>query len=44
MPLTSGVRLGPIEIIASLAAGGMGEVQRACETRLGHDAAIKGIA
>jgi serine/threonine protein kinase len=41
MPLVAGTRLGPYEIIASLGAGGMGEVYRARDTRLDRDIAIK---
>ncbi|MBX7183926.1 MAG: protein kinase [Vicinamibacteria bacterium] len=41
MPLTSGSRLGPYEITAAIGAGGMGEVFRARDTRLGRDVAIK---
>src|SRR6476620_8188317 len=41
MPLLAGTRLGPYEIIASLGAGGMGEVYRARDTRLDRDVAIK---
>ncbi len=41
MPLVSGTRLGPYEIGAPLGAGGMGEVYRAKDTRLGRDVAIK---
>ena len=41
MPLGSGTRLGPYEIAALIGAGGMGEVYRARDTRLGRDVAIK---
>jgi len=43
MPLTPGTRLGPYEIAASLGAGGMGEVYRARDARLGRDVAIKAL-
>lgn len=41
MTLGPGTRLGSYEIIAPLGAGGMGEVYRACDTRLRRDVALK---
>ena len=41
MALAAGDRLGPYEILAPLGAGGMGEVYRAKDTKLGRDVAIK---
>jgi len=39
--LTPGTQLGPYEIVAAIGAGGMGEVYRARDARLGRDVAIK---
>lgn len=41
MPLSPGVRLGPYEVVAFIDAGGMGEVYRARDSRLGRDVAVK---
>jgi eukaryotic-like serine/threonine-protein kinase len=39
--MQAGTRLGPYEIVAAIAAGGMGEVYRARDERLARDVAIK---
>ena len=41
MPLEAGTRLGPYEIVSRIGAGGMGEVYRARDPRLGREVAIK---
>jgi Tol biopolymer transport system component len=41
MPVSAGARLGPYEVLAPIGAGGMGEVYRARDPRLGRDVAIK---
>jgi serine/threonine protein kinase len=41
MPIVLGTRLGPYEVLSPVGAGGMGEVYRARDTRLGRDVAVK---
>jgi serine/threonine protein kinase len=41
MTLVTGSRLGPYEILSPLGAGGMGEVYRTRDSKLGRDVAIK---
>ncbi len=41
MPISPGARLGSYEVLSLLGAGGMGEVYRARDTKLGREVAIK---
>src|SRR5712692_4487063 len=44
MSLETGRRLGPYEVVALIGAGGMGEVYRARDTKLGREVALKVLA
>jgi hypothetical protein len=41
VPLTPGIRVGPYEVMASIGAGGMGEVDKSRDTRLKREIALK---
>src|SRR5579863_8339438 len=41
MTLASGIKLGPYEVVAAIGAGGMGEVYRARDSKLGREVALK---
>lgn len=44
MPIAHATRLGPHEIVSQIGSGGMGEVYKARDKRLGRDVAIKLVA
>ncbi len=41
MKLNAGTRLGPYEILQPIGAGGMGEIYKARDTRLGREVAVE---
>ena len=43
MALSPGTRFGPYEIVDAIGAGGMGEVYRATDTKLGREVAIRSV-
>ena len=44
MTIAAGTRIGPYDVLAAIGAGGMGEVYRTRDTRLGREVAIKNPA
>jgi serine/threonine protein kinase len=44
MPLTSGTKIGPYEVASLLGVGGMGEVYRSRDSKLGREVAVKVLA
>ena len=41
VPLSAGEKLGPYEVLARIGAGGMGDVWKACDSRLNRTVALK---